>query len=446
MYSKQIEAVLKKNKIAIGDRIRVARGKEVFEGILLPRIELGDENCLTIKLDSGYNVGINYGKNEKNVSIEKLLQKEVLGKVQKMHFAKKSGLPKISLISTGGTIASRVDYKMGGVKPTLEPEEILFTAPALAEIVEFKKISSPFKIFSENMSPREWQKIAVEAAKELNSDAKGVIVTHGTDTLHYTAAALSFMLKNLNKPIALVGAQRSPDRGSFDGTMNLMCAAHYCLGDIAEVAIVMHASPNDDYCNALRGTKVRKMHTSRRDAFKPINAPPLARVYPDGKVEVVDERHRKRTDGKVIADTAFEEKVALVKAYPGSDPSLVDYLVGKKYLGIVVEATALGHVPLATLDKKDSWLPSIKKAVDKGVLVAFATQCLYGSVNQFVYETARELYKLGVVYCKDLLPETAYVKLGWVLAHSRNVEEAKKMMLENIAGEYNERLTDEDFI
>ena len=443
MYSKQLEVVLKRSKIVPGDRIRVARDKELFEGILIPRIELGDENCLTIKLDSGYNAGIDYGK---GISIEKLPQKEVLGKSHKMTFEKKAGLPKISLISTGGTIASKVDYRMGGVTPILEPEEILFNAPALSEVVEFSKLSSPFKVFSENMTPKEWQKLAVETAKELNTEAKGVIVTHGTDTLHYTAAALSFMLKNLNKPVALVGAQRSPDRGSFDGTMNLMCAARYCLGDIAEVAIVMHASPNDDYCSALRGTKVRKMHTSRRDAFKPINTPPLACVYPDGRTDVVDGRYRKRSDVKVSADTDFEGNVALVKAYPGSDAGVIDYFVGRKYRGIVVEATALGQVPLETLDKKDSWLPSVKKAVDSGVVVAFATQCLYGSVDPFVYEAARQMYSLGVVYCRDLLPETAYVKLGWVLGHTKKAEEAKKMMLQNIAGEYNERLTDQDFI
>ena len=443
VYSKQLKKILEEKKIAEGDRVAVFSRGEKLEGILMPQIEGGDAEAVVIKLDNGYNIGV------KPERIDSLSQKQkiVLEKTVKRGLSKKSGLPKISLIATGGTIASRVDYKLGGVKAVLTPEEIFYNSPEISEIASFEKISSPFTVWSENMTPREWQKIAGETARQLNSGSNGVIVTHGTDTLHFTSAALSFMLRGLNKPVALVGAQRSPDRGSFDGSMNLACACHYVAkSGMAEVAIVMHATSSDDYCIAIRGTKARKMHSSRRDAFRPINDTPLAKIWPSGKIEELQEAKKTGEGGKVVADTKFEEKVALIKAYPGSPPELIDFLVEKKYRGIVVEATALGQVPTYTLDKKFSWTPAIKNALESGVVVAFATQCIYGSTSPFVYEPARLMHNMGVVHCEDTLPEVAYIKLGWVLAHSKNAVEAKKRMLENIAGEINPRLSYEDYL
>jgi glutamyl-tRNA(Gln) amidotransferase subunit D len=443
MYSTKIEKTLKKKNISPGDRIAVSSGGEKKEGILMPRIEVGDENALILKLDSGYNIGAEFAPGMK---IEKMREKKALGKVPSAKVKENPGLPKVSIISTGGTIAARVDYSMGGVKSMLKPDEILSSVPELQKFVGIKSLVSPFTIPSEDMTPKEWQNIAQLAAEELNKeDVKGLIVTHGTDILHYTAAALSFMLRNLSKPVALVGAQRSPDRGSFDGAMNLVCAAHYATSDNAEVATVMHATKSDDYCIAIRGTKARKMHSTRRDAFRPVNDTPLAKIWPDGKIELLQSL-KKRSSEKVVADTKFEEKIALFKSYPGSDPALIDFYVEKEYRGIVVEAYALGHVPLATLDEKNSWLPALKRAIDGGMLVAFTTQCPYGRVDPYVYEPARVLHKLGVLYCEDMLPETAYVKLGWVLAHAKSAEEAKKMMLYNYAGELNTRLTENDFI
>lgn len=453
MYSKNIQAALEKKKIAAGDRVRIASRGKSYSGILIPRAEGGEGETLLLKLESGYNVGIRPDSPE-GVEKEPGGGTEPLERTVGKTLSKREGLPKISLVATGGTIASRVDYKLGGVKTVLSPEEIFYNAPELEGIASFEKISRPFTLWSENMSPAEWQKTAEQTANELNSGADGVVVTHGTDTLHFTAAALSFMLQGLDRPVALVGAQRSPDRGSFDGAMNLACACHYIArSQMAEVAIVMHATVNDDYCIAVRGTKARKMHSSRRDAFRPVNDFPLCKIWPDGKIEKLQEPMKKgilkkqgEGYGKVEADTKFEQKVALLKAYPGSPPELIDFLVEKKYKGIVVEATGLGQVPTNTLDKKFSWLPAIRNALEKGLVVAFATQGLYGRTSPFVYETARAMHNLGVVHCEDMLPEVAYVKLGFLLGHKFSQEEVKKKMLENIAGEINYLLSGSHFL
>ncbi|NYZ78423.1 Glu-tRNA(Gln) amidotransferase subunit GatD, partial [Candidatus Micrarchaeota archaeon] len=304
------------------------------------------------------------------------------------------------------------------------------------------RVHSPFRILSEDATHKEWQKIALLVAKEANSsDSQGVVVMHGTDTLHYTSAALSFMLRNLNKPVALVGAQRSPDRGSFDGAMNLACAAVYAASPIAEVAVVMHENESDDHCIAIPGTKARKMHSSRRDAFKAINAQPLARISPNGEFVALTKEFAKRSDGKVVAETGFEPKVAIVKAFPSSTPELIDFYVGKKFKGLVIEGTGLGHVPTSTLDEKDSWLPAIKSAIEEGVVVAMTTQCVYGRVHPLVYANARLLHEAGVVYCSDITSETAFVKLGWLLAKFKKTEDVKRELLVNYAREINPRIT-----
>lgn len=446
-YSKAVEKILKKKKISVGDRVRVEKKGVLFEGLLLPRPEIGgDANCLALKLDSGYNAGVCF---ERGLKIEKLKEEKPLVAPKKV--VEKKGLPslpKISLISTGGTISSRLDYRTGGAHAALSPEEILATAPEVFEIVRLKNYLMPFQMMSEDIGCKEWAEIARLAARELNEGAEGIIITQGTDMLCYTAAALSFMLCGLSKPIAVVGAQRSSDRGSFDGRMNLLCAAHYAKSDFAEVAVVMHGSSNDDYCFAHRGTKCRKMHSSRRDAFQSINAQPLAKIWPNGEIKVLDENHRKRgkEKGKVVADTVFEPRVALLKAYPHSPPEIIDFLVEKKIRGIVIEGSALGHVPTEPRDAKRSWIPSIKRAIDAGVVVAMTTQCLYGIVHPFVYTNLRRVSSLGVVYCTDLLSETAFVKLGWLLGHDYSVSEVKKKMLENYAGEFNPRLTEKEFL
>ena len=426
MYSARAKKLL--GKAEPGDRVRLhAEGGE-FEGILLP----GSGDKIIIKLENGYNAGFKAKKAEllgKGAKLESFASKKAV---------KKKGLPSLAFIAAGGTIASRVDYGTGGVKMVLTPEELFAVVPEISGKANFS-VSSPFTLASEDLSPKEWVKLAKECVKQLDSGVEGAIVTHGTDTLGYTAAALSFMVDS-PKPIALVGAQRSSDRGSFDGALNLSCAVQYALSECSETAVVMHGEPDDSYCLAHRGTKVRKMHSTRRDAFKSVNDSPLARVTPN-KTEFLQEVE-KRGKGKAESRAAFEEKTGFVKVYPGADPEQLEWFVDKGYEGVVVEAYALGHVPTLTLDKKKSWASAVKRACQE-MPVAFATQCLYGRVNPNVYRNAREMKGLGAVYCGDMLPETAFVKMGWLLGLG---EDPREKMLDNVAGELNPRLTEKHFL
>lgn len=426
--------------VTTGDKVEVQSGKKKYAGIVMPSAE---KEFLSLKLDSGYNIGI---KLAKDVKIKKIGEVKFEGLPS--YKPPRKNLPYVSLIATGGTITSRVDYKTGAVFPLEKPEDLLLSVPELADIVNIKQIKQPFTLLSEDMSSDEWTALAKEVLKELNSDSVGVIVTHGTDTLHYTAAALSFMLKNLSKPVAIVGGQRSSDRGSFDGALNLICAAHYCKSDIAEVAVVMHGEEEGTFCLANRGTKCRKMHTSRRDTFRPINELPLAKIFKDGKIQILNKKYKPRFDhhAEIVLDAKFEPKVALVKFVPGMSPEILDYYVDKKYKGIIIEATGLGHVATQPIKKQNSWLPSIQNAIKKGVFIGFAPQCLYGRLNPSVYANARILQDAGVVFLEDILPEVAYIKLGWALGHTKDLKEIKEMMLTNIAGEINPRIEPKAFL
>ncbi len=432
-YSKKLSEFLHSKGVSEGDCIRVEKEGVVYEGLLMPRAT-GDEDALVIKLDSGYNLGVSISSStevKKLSSAKRAKAEEKHGKV----FSQKKGLPKIALVTTGGTIVSRVDYSTGGVSTLTNPEDLIRQFPDLLEACNLRKIVSPFTLMSEDFVPRDWIALAKTVFAELK-ESDGVIVTHGTDNLGFSAAMLSFMIST-NKTIALVGAQRSPDRGSFDGAMNLVCAAHFIAkGKYPGVCLVMHGSSSDDYCFAHKGTKVRKMHSSRRDAFQSINSLPLAKIYLDGRIEY---KTFESTPVEEKLDAVFEDKVALVKAYANSDPEFLDFFVEKGKKGIIIEATGLGHVPTNT---PKSWIPHVKRAIDKGVFVGITTQTLYGKVNPFVYSNLRKLSETGAVFLKDGLPETMLMKLGWVLAHKWSV---KEKMLENVCGEFNERLKDSEF-
>lgn len=425
-----------------GDIVEITtKEAEKIEGTIIPSF---DEKILFIKLRSGYNTGIEK-QNIKNIKKTGRAEEIKFPEIDKKQNENKPG---ISLIATGGTISSRLDYNTGGVKWLMKPEQLFFLAPKMFDIVRINQIERPFMMASENMSAKHWIELAKASANLLNrNENKGIIITHGTDTLHYTAAALSFMLKNINKPVILTYSQRSTDRGSTDTALNLTCSAYAALSDMAEVMLVGHSGIDDESCYMLRGTKVRKMHTSRRDAFRPINDVPIAKVDENGKIEMINDNFRKKDEknkGKVIADTKFEEKIALVKFFPGADSDILGHYIEENYRGIVIEATGLGHV--ATDESEKSWLPAIKRAIEKNIVVCFAAQTLYGGLYPYVYTPGRKLLDAGVIFLEDMLPETAYVKLGWVLGHTAKYEKAKEMMLENIAGEFNKRIKEETFL
>jgi len=425
---RKVEEFMKKHNLEVGDLIRVVKreGNELltFEGLVMPPYELSPGETLVIKLDNGYNVGILIDAVESVEVLEKAAEKP--GMEFREVLPKREGLPNVTILGTGGTIASRIDYKTGAVHPAFTAEEL---AKAVPEIFEMANVTPKLvmNILSEDMKPAYWVKIAEEAAKALNSGEDGVVIAHGTDTMGYTASALSFILRNLTKPVVLVGAQRSSDRPSSDSAMNLTCAVRMATSDVAEVMVVMHGETGDTYCLAHRGTKVRKMHTSRRDAFRSINDVPIARVWKD-KTEFLRSDYRRRSEGEVVVDGKMEEKVAILKIYPGVSGELLDFLVDKGYKGVVVEGTGLGHVP-------QDFIPHVQRAVEEGVAVCVTSQCLYGRVNLNVYSNGRKLLKAGAIPCEDMLPETAYVKLMWVLGHTDDPKEVREMMLTNYAGE-----------
>ncbi|MBU0530481.1 MAG: Glu-tRNA(Gln) amidotransferase subunit GatD, partial [Nanoarchaeota archaeon] len=318
----------------------------------------------------------------------------------------------------------------------------LHNVPELGDIINLKKIVSPFSKMSEDIDPEDWGVIATACAKELNA-GRAVILSHGTDTLHYTSAALSFMIKKLTKPVAVIGSQRSSDRGSSDAGMNIICAAHAAIGKIAGVNVCMHGNMSDDYCLLIRGTRARKMHTSRRDAFRPINDLPLAKIWPDGKTEVLSS-HVPVAEGKAEVDTRFQSKIALVKVFPGSDPGVLDYYLDNGYKGFVVEGTGLGHVPTKT---KKPWTSRIKSIVSSGIPVVITSQTLYGRINPHVYSNLRELYhEAKAIPGEDMFAEVAYVKLGIALGHLKKMEDIRTFMKTNLVGEINPRSLPETFL
>ena len=381
-----------------------------------------------LKLDSGYNIGFN----RKDIIEIKVLRKFKEIK-QEIEIKKNREKPNIAMIITGGTISSRLDPKSGAVSWLTSPSQLFQFYPEIFKYANVSRVEVPFMKASEEMTSKDWQKIARVAEKLLNDEnIKGVIITHGTDTLHFTSAALSFFLRNLNKPVVLTYSQRSSDRGSSDATLNLECAALTAINDIAEVVLVGHATENDDYCNVLRGTKVRKMHSSRRDAFKSINTEPLAKVDENTFTKLGNYNVRGKT--KVKLDAKFEEKVALVKFYPGQDASILDYYAKKGYKGIVIEVLGLGHLI------RKGWLKKIKELTKKGIIICATCQTIYGRLDPYVYSTGRELLETGMIYLENMLSETAFVKLGYVLAHPEWKNKIREKMLENFAGEISDRL------
>ena len=425
-YKGKVQKLLSSALIEIGDKVRVERAGSTYEGVLMPRTELGDPNHIVLKLRSGYNVGVKLDKGTKLAKLEKGKSPK-LG-IPPLKIERDPAKPDVSIVGTGGTIASRVDYRTGAVYPAFTPEEIYSAVPELAGLANIKVIEA-CNVFSEHMTPELWVKIGKAIAREMNAGASGVVVAHGTDTMGYTAAALSFMLKDLFRPAVLVGSQRSSDRPSSDAALNLISAVTVAgKSDIAEVCVVMHGSTEDDFCLIHRGTKVRKCHTSRRDTFQTINDIPLGMVRGTELKLFRDDYNRAKPKGRVKLDGKFEPRVALVKTFPGMRSDVIEGLLDAGYKGIVLEGSGLGHAP-------KSLFGGIERAIKRGVPVVMTSQCLWGRIDMKVYSTGRDLLQLGVIPGEDILPETAYVKLMFALGHTSELEEISNLMRTNLAGE-----------
>ena len=427
-YSDSLSKTLDSLGITEGTRLTVERDGRTYTGTLMPHHEFSAPDVLILKMKSGYNVGVRITPDTNIQVLDKPV--EVSRKEEEVEFRK--GLPKLVLIGTGGTIASYVDYRTGAVHPALSTSDMINAVPEIREIANIDA-TVLFSIFSENMNVENWQKLAQEVADQLNNGADGVIIPHGTDTMGYTAAALSFMLGDVSKPVVLVGAQRSSDRPSSDASSNLMACARFCTkADRAGVYVVMHDTSGDDSFAVHVGSRVRKMHTSRRDAFHSINAAPIAHLDDKGKMEVFSDGP-KVTGDKVVAKVDMERSCVLLQYYPGMDPQLFED-VFMRCKGIVISGSGLGHV-------NENMIPLIKRACDNGTVVVMTSQCLNGRTNLNVYNTGRDILSAGAITVLDMLPETAYVKLMWVLANTSSVDEAKEMMKTPLAGEMSDRRT-----
>ncbi len=412
---------LKSNQITVGDSVKIL-SDITYSGIIMPRYEHSDDKHIVLKLKSGYNISLEIEKVEKIEKIEGL--QKIIEKDEKVE--KIEGLQKILLLSTGGTIASKIDYRTGAVTPILTAEELNSSIPELAKMANIDA-EVLFSEYSENIMPEHWLKIAEKINEYSKSDYSGIIIAHGTDTMHYTSYFLSFALAGFPIPIVLVGSQRSSDRASSDAALNLIGATKFIIENNTKgVYIVMHQDENDDTIVCHLGTRVRKNHTSKRGAFQTIGDNP-AFIITENKIQKniskdffkVNEFHP-----KINLDT----KVALVKYYPGYDPKLLNQIIDNGYRGIIFEGTGLGHIGKIMYE-------SVKKANEKGIFIGMTSQCIDGRVGMTVYESGRDLLDLGIIPLENMIPEVALVKAMWAIGNSQNTEEVKKIMLQNIASE-----------
>jgi len=413
-----------------GRRVELSDGHgHSWTGTVVPRHDFSGDRVLQLKLESGYNIG---------VRIEPNFEFKVLGSSE--HPAsrplraappssQREGDSWVALLTTGGTIASRVDYETGGVRPVKEEREILDFFPELESSGRIR-IVPVFDRLSEDLVPDDWRLLAEKIVTTFSGGARGIVVAHGTDTLGFTAAALSFLLLDLPGPVVLVGAQRSPDRPSSDGASNLRAAVDVAHDPrIGEVVVVMHAGPSDDRFAIHRATWVRKMHSSRRDAFRSRNGPPLG-VVEGGKVEL-SLPVRPPANGPARMDGPIDTRAALLWFYPGLTPERAEHFA-EGCRGVVLAGTGLGHVGA-------DHLPWIRAATRRGVVVAMTTQCLEGNVEPYIYSTGRELLGAGVLYLGDLLPETAYAKMVWALGHAPDAAGVSRLLSADRAGEFHDR-------
>jgi len=418
-YKGRSLSVLKKYDARVWGKVEIDSTRGMFKGTILPRSENDDDEHIVLKIATGYNIGINIDTIK---SIKELGYKKAKYQIPEKEFPYSDNKPNVKLFGTGGTIASRLDYRTGAVIPAFSPGELYGAVPELADTCNLTT-EKLFAVFSENMGPEQYKALAVAIGKEIEKGTEGIIIGHGTDTLHHTAAALTYMIQDAPVPIILVGSQRSSDRPSSDAALNLMHAA-YAAGysDIAEVMVCMFGPTSDEYGFLHRGTRVRKMHSSYRSTFRTVGDIPLGKVTRNSVEALKPNYNHRRRDRKVRILPYFEEKVSLVYYYPNMNPDMIDSLVDNEYKGIIIAGTGLGHVnkPL---------YPAIERAFKKGIPIYMTVQTLWGYVHMYVYDTGRDLMAKGVIPAGNMLPEVAYIKLGWALGQTHDPEKVKEIML-----------------
>jgi glutamyl-tRNA(Gln) amidotransferase subunit D len=422
-------SVLKQFGVSVWSDVSVETGDGRYSGIVLPRSETADACHIVLKLASGYNIGLVASS---VVSMEEHGRREANYKIPEKEFPYEESKPNVKLFGTGGTIASRLDYRTGAVIPAFSPGELYGSVPELADIcnLETEKL---YGVFSENMGPEQYIATAKRIGEEIEKGTQGIVIGHGTDTMHHTAAILSFMVQDSPVPIVMVGSQRSSDRPSSDAALNLIHAVSAAAeGDIAEVMVCMFGPTSDQYGLLHRGTRVRKMHSSYRSTFRTIGDIPLAMIDTKELTPLRKDYRRRDPDRRVRINTAFSEKVTILYYYPNMLPDMVDALVDNGYRGIVIAGTGLGHVnkPL---------YPAVERACKAGVHIYMTVQTLWGYTQMYVYETGREIMNLGVIPAANMLPEVAFMKLSWALGQTDDRDEVERIMLTPVNGEITER-------
>ncbi len=414
--------------LALGQRIELDDEQGVrWIGSVIPPSEFTGPRILTVKLASGYNAGVRVGPRARYRLLEPL--PAALPKAVALPKTAPAGGAVVELLTTGGTIASRVDYETGGVRPVRDAAEVLAFYPELADSGAVR-VTPVLDVLSENITPADWLTLAEKVVEAFGRGARGVAIAHGTDTLGFTAAGLSFLLADLPGPVVLVGAQRSPDRPSSDGPTNLHAAVRVAReANLGEVVVVMHAGLSDDRFAIHRGTWVRKMHSSRRDAFESRPGPPLGEV--EGGTLRLAAGARPPTAGPARVDGPLDPRAGLLTFFPGLSPERASAF-GSGLRGVVLAGTGLGHIATPHL----RW---IREATAAGVVVAMTTQCLGGIVDPYVYATGRELLRAGVLFLDDLLPETAYAKMLWALGHASAPDAVRTLLTTDRAGEFRHR-------
>ncbi|MHA1303131.1 MAG: Glu-tRNA(Gln) amidotransferase subunit GatD [Candidatus Heimdallarchaeaceae archaeon] len=427
---------LVKEKIRTWAEIRIKKGEATYEGILLPRSLNTDDRYITLKVDTGYNLGVFI---DEQTTIEDIGYQKGEYKLPSVDAGFNQNLPNVTLLGTGGTVASRLDYRTGAVIPAFTPEELFSAVPELIPIVNLTP-KTLYQILSENFQPSFWVKTAEAIAKEIESGADGVIIGHGTDTMAFTGSALSFFLRNLPIPVVIVGSQRSSDRPSSDGPKNILYSARLAgYEDFAEVVVCMHGGTSDSYNLIHRATRVRKMHSSRRDAFRTIGDIPLGKIDDTSVVWFKDDVKPRKPREDFYLDTKIDEKVGILYFYPGMNPDLLESMVDLGYHGVVVVGTGLGHVGTDIY-------PALERCQEEEIPVVMAVEPLFGYTHLRVYETGREMLARGVIEGGNMLPSAAYAKLIWTLGHTRNLEEVKKIIQTPIAGEITPKETPRGYL
>ncbi len=428
-YRGPTRELLERFEAPVWSQVRIDSTRGVFEGLILPRSETADDRHVVLKMDTGYNVGLAH---DTVTGVQVLGYKEAHYKIPESEFPHDPGKPGVLLLGTGGTIASRLDYRTGAVIPAFTPGELYGSVPELADYCNLTthKICG---VFSENMAGPQYVALAEGIGEAIEQGYAGVMIGHGTDTMHHTAAVLSFMVQNPPIPIVMVGSQRSSDRPSSDAALNLIHAVNAAAhGDIAEVMVCLFGPTSDLYGLLHRGTRVRKMHSSYRSTFRTISDIPLAMVDRERITPLRQDYNHRRPDRDVTIEASFDDRAAIVYYYPCMKPDMITSLIDHGYRGIVIAGTGLGHVNRPLYE-------ALGRCRDEGVVVFMAVQTLWGYAQMYVYETGRELMELGVVPAANMLPEVAFMKLCWVLGRTDDPEEIKRQMLEPIAGEITDR-------